>query len=305
MKTSAVKWLACILATTMLYSFARNAPGFTIIPLPEPEPEEPTQRRRREEPPVIVLPPEEPPTSPADVLGKTATAFPYSLARVVRDMIGQLPGRRWEFNVAYEEIEYLDITGDSWLFVGGHERTYSPWGWGFLVPAQRWRLDGFDDYWQIGVIPYAFVSIGDIIRVGGFGEVDTTISDIEGLDDGTSWAAGAFVSAPIPLGSVITVTPVGIYEHYWTGQEAFSDSDLFTVGSKLDFALGNKIIVGLFGFYTIENENDEIDDSYWEYGAMLTYFVKETWGFSFGYQGIEDAEDLEYDKYFLGAHLNF
>jgi len=38
---------------------------------------------------------------------------------------------------------------------------------------------------------------------------------------------------------------------------------------------------------------------------MLTYLIKETWALSFGYQGIEDAEDLDYNKYFLGVHLNF
>jgi len=245
-------------------------------------------------------------TDPGDLLCKTAVAFPSTVARSLRNAILQeVPARRWEFNMAYEDIEYLDVRGHSWLFTGGYERTYSPWGWGVLVPIQRWSLSGYEEFWQVGVVPYAFTVVKDVVRVGGFVEVDRTNSDIEGLGDETSWATGVFASGLFALSDTVTLTPVGLYEHYWTGQDPLKDSNLFTLGPKLDFALSEKFYVGVFGFFTLETTNDEIDGSYWEYGMILTYLIKETWGLSFGYQGISGAQDLDYDKFILGAHLNF
>ncbi len=251
-------------------------------------------------------PPEEPPTSPGDLIGKTASSFAHTVARSVRKAISlEVPHRRWEYSVAYEDIEYLDLSGHSWLLITGYERTFSPWGCGVLVPIQRWSLNGFDDFWQIGIVPYVFFTVKDIGRLGVFVEADRSFSDIEGLDDETSWAAGAFASVPFPLGDTVTLTPVVIYEYYWTGQESFNDSNLFTLGPKVDFAVTDNVSIGVFGFYTIDTENDEIDDSYWEYGTTLTFVIKETWGITLGYQGIEGAKDLDYNRYFLGAHLNF
>jgi len=261
------------------------------------------REEHRAAPAVVVAAPS---TTPSDLLLKTAAAFPNTVMRSVRDaVVMKVPARRWEFNVAYEDVEYLDVNGHSWLFTGGYERTYSPWGWGVLVPLQRWSLSGVDDFWQVGVVPYAFTVVKDVVRVGGFVEVDRTNSDVEGLGDETSWAAGVFASGPFALSDAATLTPVCLYEHYWTGQDQFKDSNLFTLGPKVDVALSDSFYVGMFTFYTVETTNDEIDGSYWEYGVILTYLVKETWGISVGYQGIGGAQDLDYDKFILGAHLNF
>ena len=272
----------------------------------EEVPIEDEEEESNDEPTPAPPPLDEPEVPIEDIIGKTPTAFPYTVARAIRSMVMMgLPGRRWEFNLEYEDIAYRGVEGNSILIVGGHERTFSPWGMGILVPVQRWDLDGFEEYWQVGVVPYVFTAVNDIGRIGAFVEADRSFSDIEELGEETSWAAGVFATYPIMLSETVTITPVGIYEYYWTGQDAFSDASLFTVGPKLDFPIGDKIFVGVFVFYTFDAENDEIDDAFWEYGATLTYLIKETWGITVGYQTIEDAEDFEYNKYFLGAQLNF
>jgi hypothetical protein len=272
----------------------------------EEEEFEPLQEPEKKEEPPPEPPPEEPPTPPGDLIGKSASSFAHTIARSVRKAISfEPPHRRWEYCVAYENIDYLDISGHSWLLITGFERTFSPWGCGVLVPIQRWSLDDLDDFWQIGVSPYVFFTVKETGRIGLFVAADRSFSDIEELEDETSWGAGAFASASFPLGDRITLTPIGIYEYYWTGQEDFDNSNLFTLGPKVDFAVTDNFSIGVFGFYTIDTENEETDDSYWEYGMTLTLFIKDTWGLTIGYQGVEGAEDLDYDRYFLGGHLNF
>ncbi len=240
------------------------------------------------------------------------SAFQYDLIRALRPIVVQgAPGQRVRFGLGYEDLEVGTLDGTSWSFVGAFERTQSPWGWGVLLPGQNVSLEGVlgtvgvdEEFWQGGVMPYVFSTLGGRGRAGGFVELDFTSSDLAGIGDVTSYAAGAFCSAQFEVGENVTIAPAGFYEHYWTGQDGQDDSDIFTLGPQVEVSLGG-FDLSVYGFFTLDTTNDALDGTFWEYGATVTFTIAEGWGITIGYEGTAGADEFDSNKVTVDAQWDF
>jgi len=240
------------------------------------------------------------------LFGKTPAAFQYTVLRAMRQIVVQpAPGKRVRFGVGYQNFDFASLDDNIWSFRGAYEQTQSPWGWGLLAPAQLWELTDFDDLLQLGVIPHAFTYVNDIVRLDGFIEVDRSNSDILGIDDATSYGAGGSASARLEVTEGVTICPVGMYEHYWTGQDEQDDSSIFTAGADVDVAAGETFKLDVYGYFTLDTKNDDLDGSYWEYGASVTITVAEGWGVTIGYEGMAGAEEFDSNTFYVDAQVDF
>ena len=256
---------------------------------------------------VPTLTQETPSVTPASWLyGKTPEAFQYRVLRSMRRVVVQgAPDKRLRFGVGYDDFKFGTLEGNAWTFDVGFERTQSPWGWGVLSPSQLWELAGLDDLLQIGAVPYVFTVVGGNIRLDGFAEVDVTNSDIIGIGDETSYAVGGSATGHFEVGEAVTITPVGMFEQYWTGQEGQDDSTIFMLGSQVDVVLGSGFDLDIHGYVTFDAQNDDVDDTFWEYGATLTFTISEGWGVTIGYEATTGAEDFSSDRFFVDAQVDF
>jgi hypothetical protein len=242
----------------------------------------------------------------ADLYGKTPEAFQYRVLRSMRRIaVLDAPMQRARFGIGYNDFEFGTYDGEAWTFDVAYERTQSPWGWGLLSPSQLWDISGLDDLLQIGLAPYVFTYVSDTVRVSGFVEVDLTNSDIAGIGDETSYAVGGTVSATLTVSEMLTIAPVGIFEQYWAGQDGQDDSTIFQVGSDVAIDLGEQFDIAIYGYYTFDSQNDDIDDSFFEYGASLTFMIAESWGVTVGYEGTSGAEEFEADRVYVDAQYDF
>lgn len=248
-----------------------------------------------------------PPTlTAADLFGKTPEAFQYRVLRSMRRIaVLGAPTQRVRFGIGYNDFEFGPYDGNAWTFDVAYEQTQSPWGWGLLSPTQLWDISGLNDLLQIGLAPYVFTYINETVRVSGFVEVDLTNSDITGIGDETSYAAGGSVSAVLTVADMVTITPVGIVEQYWAGQDGQDDSTILQVGSDVAIDLGEQFDITLYGFYTIDTQNDDLDDSFFEYGASLTFTIAEGWGLTVRYEGTTGAEEFDANRIFVDAQYDF
>jgi hypothetical protein len=238
--------------------------------------------------------------------GKTPEAFPYRVMRSMRRVVVQgAPEKRLRFGVGYDDFTFGTLDGDAWTFDVGFERTQSPWGWGLLSPSQLWDIAGLDDLLQVGAAPYAFTFVGGNVRLDAYAEADVANSDITGIGDDTSYAVGGSATGHFELGDAVTITPVGMFQQYWTGQEDQDDSTTFMVGSQVDVVLGSGFDLDVYGYVTYETQNDDVDDTFWEYGAKLTFTISEGWGVTVGYEASTGAESFDVDRFFVDAQCDF
>jgi hypothetical protein len=247
-----------------------------------------------------------PTLSAADLFGKTPGAFQYRVLRSLRQLaLLDAPEKRARFGVGYEDFDFGTLSGNAWTFDVGFERTQSPWGWGLLSPSQVWDIDGFDDLLQIGLAPYVFTYINETIRLSGFGEIDMTNSDIAGIGDETSYGLGGSASALFKAGGAVTIAPIGMVQYYATGQEGQDDSLALMLGANLDVVLGEQFDIDVYGFYTYENQNDDLDDSFFEYGASFTFTISEGWGVTVGYEATASADEYDAGRLYVNGQYDF
>ena len=170
---------------------------------------------------------------------------------------------------------------------------------------QLWDIGGFDDLLQLGLAPYVFTHINETIRLTGFAEIDMTNSDIAGIGDDTSYAIGGSASAHFKAGETVTISPVGLVQYYATGQDGQDDSLAVMLGADLDVVLGGQFTIDVYGYYTYENENDDLDDSFFEYGASFTFTLSEGWGVTVGYEATTSADEYDADRFYVNGQYDF
>jgi hypothetical protein len=150
-----------------------------------------------------------------------------------------------------------------------------------------------------------FAFVGGNIRLDGFAEVDVANSDILEIGDETSYAIGGSATGHFEVGEAVTITPVGMFEQYWAGQEDQDDSTIFMVGSKVDVVLGSGFDLDIHGYVTYDTQNDDVDDMFWEYGATVTFTISEGWAVTVGYQATTGAEEFSLDRFFIDGQYDF
>ncbi|MBN1917658.1 MAG: hypothetical protein JW889_07100 [Verrucomicrobia bacterium] len=248
-----------------------------------------------------------PPTlTAADLFGGTPEAFQYRVLRSYRKVAAlEIPQQRIRFGVGYEDLSFGAFDGNAWTFDLGYERTMSPWGWGVLVPSQLWDLSGLEDLLQLGFAPYAFTYVNETIRVGGFVEIDFTNSDIAGIGDDTSYGLGGSASALFKPADIVTIAPVGLVEYYRTGQDSQEDSAIVQAGVQVAVTPGEHFDFDLYGYFTYDAQNDDLDGTFWEFGASLTFTITEGWGVTVGYEAVTGADEFDADRFFVDAQYDF
>lgn len=244
--------------------------------------------------------------TPADLYGKTPAAFEYRVMRSFRQMAAlDAPGKRLRVGIGYNDFDFATISGNAWTLDVAFERTQSPWGWGLLTPSQLWDISGFDDLIQLGLAPYVFTYVNETIRLSGYAEIDTTNSDITGIGDDTAYAIGGSASAQFKAGDMVTIAPVGLVQYYATGQDGQDDSLALMLGADLDVVLGEQFAINVYGYYTYENENDDLDDSFFEYGASFTFTLTEGWGVTVGYEATTSAVEYDANRFYVNGQYDF
>jgi hypothetical protein len=242
----------------------------------------------------------------ADLFGKTPEAFQYRVLRSYRTLSTlEMPQQRVRFGAGFESFDFGGSEGDIWTFDAAYERTLSPTGWGVLVPSQLWDVEELNDLVQIGIAPHVFTYINETIRLGGFVDLDTTNSDIAGIGDDISYGIGGSASALFKPSDIITIAPVALVEYYWTGQDAQDDSAIVQAGVQFALRPGEHFGFDLYGYFTYDSENNDLDDSFWEFGASLTFTISEGWGLTVGYEAVSAAEELETDRFYVNAQYDF
>jgi hypothetical protein len=241
-----------------------------------------------------------------NLFGKTPAAFQYTVLRAMRGIVVQpAPGKRAQLGVSYQDFDFASLNDNLWTIRAAYEQTQSPWGWGLLAPLQVWDLSDLGDLLQLGLAPHAFAYVGDIVRLDGFFELDRSNSDVDGIEDATSYGVGGSASARFEVTQGVTICPVGMHEHYWTGQDGQDDSNVFSAGATAQVAAGGSFSFDLHGFFTLDTTNDELDGSYWEYGASVTVTVAKGWGITVGYEGIAGAEGFDSNTFSVDAQVDF
>jgi len=247
-----------------------------------------------------------PTVTAADLFGKTPEAFQYRVLRSYRKLsVLEMPTQRIRFGAGYENFDFGVLDGDAWTFDAGYERTLSPTGWGLLVPAQIWDISGLDNLLQLGLAPYAFTYVNETIRVGGFVELDFTNSDIASIGDDTSYGIGGSASALFKPSEIVTIAPVGLVEYYWTGQPGQDNSAILQAGVQVGVAPGEHFDFDLYGYFTYDAQNDDLDGTFWEYGASVTFTITEGWGVTVGYEAVSGADEFDVDRFTIDAQYDF
>jgi hypothetical protein len=247
-----------------------------------------------------------PTLSVTDLYGKTPSAFQYRVLRSFRQLaLLDAPAKRIRLGIGYDDFDFATLSGNAWTFDVGFERTQSPWGWGLLSPSQVWDISGLNDLRQIGLAPYVFTYINETIRLSGFAEIDTTNSDIVGIGDDTSYGVGGTASALFKASEAVTIAPVGMVQYYATGQDGQDDSLTLVLGTDLDVVLGGQFTIDAYGYYTYENQNSDLDDSFFEYGASLTFTISKGWGVTVGYEATTGAAEYDANRFYVNGQYDF
>ena len=229
-----------------------------------------------------------------DLLSRTPLAFQYTVNRYVRDYAAvRGDGLPWRVDLAYNNYDFLGNDGRAWTGLLAYNRPVNAWGWGVQVPEQYWSEDEFEDWLFEGVTPFAYYDVNGL-RVGGFGHFNYAFTDTEGADE-FSYGLGGFGSYKLNLTDKAWLTPTFVYTHYSPGQDSWDDSDIFTLGTSIDYRLSDTL--GLYGkfFYTMDTSNDLIDDSFWEWQVGAHYQAAESveiggsFGTTEGFASFEEA----------------
>jgi len=231
-----------------------------------------------------------------DLLSRTPLAFQYTVNRYVRDYAADLRGGYtlpWRVDLTYNKYEFLGQDSPTWTGLVQYKRPVDAWGWGVQVPEQYWSEDEFEDWLFEGITPFAYYDVNGL-RVGGFGHFNYAFTDTEGGDE-FSYGLGGFGSYKLNLTDKAWLTPTFVYTHYSPGQDSWDDSNILTLGTRIDYGLSDTL--GLYGkfFYTMDTSNDLIDDSFWEWEAGAHYQATESveiggsFGTTEGFASFEEA----------------
>lgn len=247
-----------------------------------------------------------------EVMTQTPSSFPHTWTRMGRyyttwDL--DSAGSRWRGELTYNDIQ-LD-SSDITYWTGGlaYQRPYDTWGWGFVVPEQYWGdFDDDDSEWMIyeGIMPYGYYQVNRRFRIGVLGEVDYLFSDGIEFDEEFSYGFGGFGSYRIDLGSKVTIMPKAIVTYYNPGQDGRDNSIIFSLGGRLRYSLLANLNLDLYAFYTTDTENDDLlDDTYVDLGALLNFRVSDKIEFSGGYETTQEFDDYERNAFKVGLTYNF
>jgi len=236
-----------------------------------------------------------------NLLSRTPLAFQYTVARYVRDYAADTRDSTfpWRGELAYNNYEFLGESGHAWTALVQYRQPVNAWGWGVQVPEQYWSTDEFEDWLFEGVVPYAYYDVNDL-RIGGFGHLNYALTDFSGGEE-FSYGLGVFGSYKLSLADSWWLTPTAVYMHYSPGQDTWDDSNVLTLGARVDYGLSGTL--GLYGkfFYTMDTSNDAIDDSFWEWQVGAQYQATDnieiggSIGTTEGYDSFDEARTYRFN----------
>jgi hypothetical protein len=214
-----------------------------------------------------------------DVYGGTPQAYQYTVHRAIRDYAALRlgAGLPYQIELAYNDDKIGGSSDETWTGLLNYERPVDGWGWGLQVPEQYADRSGYGSLWYEGVSAYGYYNLDTDARVGGYANVNYAWSDVLGIDDKVSWAVGAFGSYPLKVSDAVQITPAAVFTHYATGQDGFQDSDIFSLGGGVDYAVTPGVTLQAKLFYNTDRTNDLVDDTYWDWEIGVSYKPADTW----------------------------